>query len=303
MADDSKHRPFWLACMRIGVRGTAPFANDWQWAIGNPTIAAITPAVAAGLATWLGKEYVMAEHPILGPFVIALGAYIVTWVVAFAFRTLNAAPQLYNQQKNRADNAEIEIRNLKERIRPKLRYSFRMSDPGCVRPNTTITWSSPPTALPPAATVLPPAASSSPLIVPEVPAGYTIGIVGGRLMPSGGENMHTTKATYYRIKVEADNVDHVSSCQGRLVSIEKAGKLILEGEPITLPFAPSERSDAISKTIHKDAPEYLDFLAITDDAHSTSRQQLSVFAARSIKFPVIPKKFPVRAAKIPCSVA
>src|SRR5260221_6356096 len=127
-------------------------------------------------------------------------------------------------------------------------------------------------------------------LVPEVPAGYTIGIVGGRLMPSGGENMHTTKATYYRIKVEADNVDHVSSCQGRLVSIEKAGKLILEGEPITLPFAPSERSDAISKTIHKDAPEYLDFLAITDDAHSTSRQQLSVFAARSIKFPVIPKK-------------
>ena len=37
-------------------------------------------------------------------------------------------------------------------------------------------------------------------------------------------------------------------------------------------------------------------------ANSTVRQQLSAFAARSIKFPVIPKKFPVTAAKIPCSV-
>src|SRR5260370_32296106 len=142
----------------------------------------------------------MVEHWIIGQFVIALGAYIVTWVVAFAFRTLNAAPQLYNQQKNRADNAEIEIRNLKERIRPKLRYSFRMSDPGCVRPNTTITWSSPPTALPPAATVLPPAASSSPLIVPEVPAGYTICLVRGRLKPRGGGKIHTTKSTHHAVK-------------------------------------------------------------------------------------------------------
>jgi hypothetical protein len=108
---------FWRQCMQLGARGSAPLANDWQWAIGNPTIAAISPAVIAGLAAWFGKDYVTTEHPILGPFVVALGAYIVTWTVAFTVRTLKAAPQLYYQQKNRADDAESKI---EEQLKPKI---------------------------------------------------------------------------------------------------------------------------------------------------------------------------------------
>jgi hypothetical protein len=95
---------FWWQCMRIGARGTSPFANDWQWAIGNPTIAAISPAILAGLVTWLGKDYVAAEHPVLGPVAIAFGAYVVTWVVGVVGRTLNAAPRIYYQEKHRADD-------------------------------------------------------------------------------------------------------------------------------------------------------------------------------------------------------
>lgn len=102
----SKSLGFWWLCMRDGARGSSPFANDWQWAIGNPTVAALTPAIVVGLAAWLGNEYLAAEHPILGPLVIAFAAYTVTWLFAFGVRTLKAAPQNYFQQKDRADAAE-----------------------------------------------------------------------------------------------------------------------------------------------------------------------------------------------------
>jgi len=109
---------FWWMCIRSAARGISPFANDWQWAIGNPTVAAVAPAIAAGLAAWLGKEYVTAEHPILGPFAIALGAYVATWIFAFLLRTLNAAPSFYYREKNRAAAAE-------ERLVPRILLGCR----------------------------------------------------------------------------------------------------------------------------------------------------------------------------------
>ena len=61
--------------MRAGARGASPFANDWQWVVGNPTIAALMPAILVGVAAVFGQDYALAEHPILGPFIIAAGAY------------------------------------------------------------------------------------------------------------------------------------------------------------------------------------------------------------------------------------
>jgi hypothetical protein len=116
---------FWWACIRAAARGVSPFANDWQWAIGNPTVAAISPAIIAGLAAWLGSEYMTAEHPILAPLAIAFGAYIVTWVVIFLFRTLNAAPHLYYEQKHRADA-------LAEQLAPRMQITFDSLSEGCI---------------------------------------------------------------------------------------------------------------------------------------------------------------------------
>jgi hypothetical protein len=101
-----------------------PFANDWQWTIGNPTVAAITPAALALLSAWLGAEYVSAEHPILGPFLIALAAFVVTWLVAAAIGAIRAAPRRYYYEKDRADA-------LVEQLQPKLQISFDETDRGC----------------------------------------------------------------------------------------------------------------------------------------------------------------------------
>jgi hypothetical protein len=90
--------------MQSAAQGSTPFANNWQWGIGNPTVAAIAPTIAAGLTTWLGPGYMNAEHPILGPFFAALGAFIITWIVVFLFRMLKAGPHLYYQEKDRADS-------------------------------------------------------------------------------------------------------------------------------------------------------------------------------------------------------
>ena len=116
---------FWWNSIRDGARGSVPFANDWQWTIGNPTVAAITPTVLIWLTAWLGAEYVSAEHPILAPLAVALAAFVVTWLVAAVVGALRVAPQRYYNEKARADKLE-------ERLRPKLRISFDKKDRGCL---------------------------------------------------------------------------------------------------------------------------------------------------------------------------
>jgi hypothetical protein len=146
---------------------------------------------------------------------------------------------------------------LQERFRQKLKLSFSMTDPGCVRPNTKFRLR---------ATSLGRAFDSSSssfshiAMAPLEP--YTIATTTGAIYsypdPSDAEG------TYYRVKVEADRMVQVVACAGRLETIKKDGQVIVSGEPTTLPFARGEDSDAISKTVHSAAPEYLDFLFITD---------------------------------------
>jgi hypothetical protein len=73
------------------------------------------------------------------------------------------------------------------------------------------------------------------------------------------------KGTFYRVKVEADSVIQVDSCSGRLRSIKRDGTEVFSGQPCRLPFTPSERPDAVNKTIHENEPEYLDCVLVTND--------------------------------------
>jgi hypothetical protein len=81
--------------------------------------------------------------------------------------------------------------------------------------------------------------------------------------------------TYYRIKVEADCSGHVSDCRGHLLFIKHGNKIIFQGENIILPFAHSDKNDAV---VYEGVPEYLDFLVITDDNEISS-------ATRGFKVP------------------
>jgi hypothetical protein len=99
---------FWCGCARIAARGSAPFANDWQWVFGNPTVTAILPGVIAGVAAlpntgWFDTS---AEHPILGPLLIAFGAFIFTWLVAFFVRLIRAPVELNRQKSQRVIDLE-----------------------------------------------------------------------------------------------------------------------------------------------------------------------------------------------------
>jgi hypothetical protein len=94
---------FWWECARISVRGTTPFANDWQWVFGNPTITAIVPSILLGVATIpaLGWLDTTADHPILGPLLIAFGAFVITWLVAFFVRLIHAPVKLDREKSKR----------------------------------------------------------------------------------------------------------------------------------------------------------------------------------------------------------
>jgi hypothetical protein len=104
-----------------------------------------------------------------------------------------------------------------------------MSDVGCHRPNTTIT--------------------------------FTIfnddGVVGQR------KTVLQVPCTYYRLKVETSG-GNSHGCQGRIVSIKRGDVPVFAGEKAILTFVPAEKPDSLSKTIYQGDAEHLDMLAITD---------------------------------------
>jgi hypothetical protein len=70
--------------------------------------------------------------------------------------------------------------------------------------------------------------------------------------------------TYYRVRVDAISSVAVSGCSARLTEVHRNRRLVISGENIPLTFAPGEHPDTRSKTVHPNAPEHVDFLAITD---------------------------------------
>jgi excisionase family DNA binding protein len=81
------------------------------------------------------------------------------------------------------------------------------------------------------------------------------------VQPSHGAFSLVEDILLYRIKVEALVDSAIKGCCGNLLSISTAdGSFPIN---VTLPFAPAERADAISKTVHGGVPEYLDVFYIT----------------------------------------
>jgi hypothetical protein len=170
---------------------------------------------------------------------------VATWTLA-AICVGQAAFSVWARERKTVDE-------LKEKIRPKLKCSFGMNDPFCVRPKTQFS------PKPNTGGSLFAYDSSSRTIsgyAPENP---------GTLLPTMGV-MHSfggPQVTYYRRKVECDGIDSVSNCRGRLETITKNG-VAVDWEPSLLPFVSAQSADSLVKKIHEKSPELLDFMFISD---------------------------------------
>jgi hypothetical protein len=92
---------FWWMCAKRAFWGNTAFANDWQWVFGVP----VCSAVAAGLNNKLHLSELTTGSAIADVFLAALAAFIVTWLVAFLVRLLNAPVLLYDEQRRIAESA------------------------------------------------------------------------------------------------------------------------------------------------------------------------------------------------------
>jgi hypothetical protein len=96
---------FWWKCARTAFWGNTAFANSWQWVFGIPVI--------SGLSVWANAKFGAAAmstgNPIVDGLLGALGAFVVTWVVAFVVRLLNAPVALFHFEKARADALEAQV--------------------------------------------------------------------------------------------------------------------------------------------------------------------------------------------------
>lgn len=176
-----------------------------------------------------------------------------------------AAPQNYQRPPSAAEPAIA------------LKCSFDPKDPFCKRPDTTTTLI-PPTPSTVAATGH---SSSSTMNIwsfnrPEIATHTYTAVPTASAFFSGFDDAlkrdkpptapPSRKGTYYRLKVEAVGGFNVSGCRGRFVlGVRPSGKNLVEGENVTLPFAPAEDADAVNKTVHVGHAEYIDFLCVPDD--------------------------------------
>jgi hypothetical protein len=97
---------FYWQCTKIAARENSAFANDWQWLIGYPATAAVLWLLGYFYAELSGRIEVTLSTGALGALAAAFVAYIITWLVSFIGRFLNAPVRLYYEQKDRADKLE-----------------------------------------------------------------------------------------------------------------------------------------------------------------------------------------------------
>jgi hypothetical protein len=96
---------FWWLCAKEAFRGSAAFANDWQWLFGIP--------ICSGLAFWFSARFGITNfgtgNSITDGVLVAGGAFIVTWLIAFIARLSNAPANLYHREKTRADDLQKQL--------------------------------------------------------------------------------------------------------------------------------------------------------------------------------------------------
>lgn len=93
---------YWAKCAQIAWAGSAEFANDWQWLFGVPVVS----GVAGYIAAQRGETTLSTGYPIIDGILTALGAFIITWLVAFLVRLVRAPVML-------DDASQTEIERLK----------------------------------------------------------------------------------------------------------------------------------------------------------------------------------------------
>jgi hypothetical protein len=90
----------WWMRARQAFRGNSAFANDWQWAFGNPLTALLGPGVLAfvfGMAAWI------AGSDIFDALLVAATAFVTAWLVAFVIRLISLSSEVYDVKAERAD--------------------------------------------------------------------------------------------------------------------------------------------------------------------------------------------------------
>jgi hypothetical protein len=139
------------------------------------------------------RWFVLMSGPLGVPLVL-VGAYFSTGVAQIALSitavvgAVFAAFWVWREQFQKVSAQTKTIGELREAARPKLKCLFSMNDSGCVRPGSTVTQT----------------------------------IVGTQIGTSTtGEQVASiqrvsAKATYFRVKVTADSIGHVSGCCGFL---------------------------------------------------------------------------------------
>ncbi len=109
---------FWWMCAKAAFRGNTAFANDWQWVFGVPAL--------AGLGSWIAAQRGATElstgYPTADAFLAALGAFIVTWCVAFVVRLLNTPVVLLKKLQAAKPGSQVVLV-------PKIELNFGEEEP------------------------------------------------------------------------------------------------------------------------------------------------------------------------------
>lgn len=117
---------YWWRCVKIALRGTCQFANDWNWLFGTPILAFAIYFLSAG-----NPEMRFFENAILNVLAAATIAFCITFAIKFFHRLFATPSALYWESKQ-------EIERLEDQLKPSIKCHFDILDAGCVRPNTTV---------------------------------------------------------------------------------------------------------------------------------------------------------------------
>src|SRR5579872_2779259 len=124
---------YWWKCAKIAARGSAAFANDWQWLFGYPAVAVgiylFSKLISGGIMQFLSANTAQ------GALAVAALAFFVTWVVGFMFRLVSVPAQIEAERAT-------QIAALEARLGHKANLEFRFdSDANAVRSGMNSQWS------------------------------------------------------------------------------------------------------------------------------------------------------------------
>jgi hypothetical protein len=94
-------RFYWL-CTKAAARGCTPSANDWQWLLGFPALAAL---IWLANRRWGEGTVSLPQDTAIGALVAAGAAFFITWIFTFIARFIRAPVDLFHAEKYRADAA------------------------------------------------------------------------------------------------------------------------------------------------------------------------------------------------------